>query len=775
MLQATLWPVKTAPFLTALDDLTLSKIHDSEYIVYDLETTALTPQSLPTTLGKGAMIGGETWARYSRLYGAKLDCRPRARILTAGLSDGEKLAFDLDSLSEWDRQRLVRACLHERIVIGHNLGFDYMWSLTLAQGWEPQVTLDTQLLIRCLRPGLPWLLHTQAVDPEARDARAIIESKGTEASASLDAIGVSLGLTKLDKSNQHARNWCPVVLSPGHYDYVLGDVTAPLEVIFRLAGTRDIDAAVLALIEEDKRRGESYFGVYEKLPLELARISHRGIPLHMPTLRAIEAHRAAAVSQLADEVVRHIPLLEPHKPRLASSKSGVSAEVKRALAGYARDHGCILGTGEDGEPEINADAAKIAKADALDGWKAWDKLQHAKKTLASCAEYELASKRLVGNRETQRLHPLLAATTVTARLRAKVPNVQNMVTPEKGVPAELQFRSVITALPNHSIVSADYSQIELRVAAALAVRARREAEAALAGAFQVPLWVLEALKRAQDPSIELVTAGDGFDAYRDGLAAAYRGTLRLGTPLADAFRARVDVHLLTACSMARRQGLITFDEPRALDYLMRSDVDANALKEQLATQRKNAKAPNFGLLYGMQADKLWRMGVVDYGLTWDTTEAAAARAAWFEDFPDVAFWQAWTRCVYVAPKVEAVTLYRRNRYTKALETQEGVRMRTASTLRGRPICTPEIRQALNYQDQGTGADIISDAIVNLPEPVRSFVINIVHDEIVLEVPDHALEVAKAQLRETMLAAADRALAPYGIPADVDVSVSRSWE
>lgn len=62
---------------------------------------------------------------------------------------------------------------------------------------------------------------------------------------------------------------------------------------------------------------------------------------------------------------------------------------------------------------------------------------------------------------------------------------------------------------------------------------------------------------------------------------------------------------------------------------------------KIENQRQSAKALNFGLLYGMGADKLWKMGVTDYNMSWSLAEAAAAKNAWFYIYADIAWWQLW--------------------------------------------------------------------------------------------------------------------------------------
>ena len=76
--------------------------------------------------------------------------------------------------------------------------------------------------------------------------------------------------------------------------------------------------------------------------------------------------------------------------------------------------------------------------------------------------------------------------------------------------------------------------------------------------------------------------------------------------MTDAFRAGLDVHLLTGVGLAARQGFLDLGGLDAGAYL--AAADAAAMKDRLTTQRQSAKALNFGLLYGMQAEALTPSG-----------------------------------------------------------------------------------------------------------------------------------------------------------------------
>ena len=103
-----------------------------------------------------------------------------------------------------------------------------------------------------------------------------------------------------------------------------------------------------------------------------------------------------------------------------------------------------------------------------------------------------------------------------------------------------------------------------------------------------------------------------------------------------------------------------------------------------------------------------------------------------------------------------------------------IRLYKTTTLTGRPIATlNELNAALNYQAQGTGADILASAIAALPEMTATMMMMPVHDELVFEVPSGSADAIRAEVEATMVAAAASVLGP-SIPARVETSVGQTW-
>lgn len=792
-------------FLTSYTKDHRARIIASEFTVVDAETTGLTAQSKPISVGGSAKIGPEsTWSNYKKLVGegAGLNCSVRMRVWSIQLSDGSRLAWDLDKLGGVDVKNLLVDSVHDKIVIGHNLAFDFNWviSFTGRRSIKPRLVLDTMLIARCIKPASVYSIHRLGAKGDEA-AQAVIGKSGN-ASASLAAIAVGLGMEEPDKSWQHPRNWAVSHLSAGHYDYVLGDIDAPLEIIRTWTRTYPETpfAETLAKLRAlDAALGGSYFAIYEKVPMALAKISHTGMPLHVPTVEAVRSYRVGQMPGLISSVIEHMPPMAEYLAKLEARSPATSAEMKKVLGDYAAANDCKLDEADDGTPVINAKSAKMKGAADLAGWKAWEQLQSTKKLLSLCDEYSGIASTLKEGQDPdfRRLRPLLSARTATGRVASQVPNVMNLprpgrmpsdFMPEESAPtraerwAELQFRAVVRAPAGHTLISADYGQIELRIAAALALRAIRDAKASIVGEIELPeskKWFLEALRWGEDIDAEIPVFEDeeksGFEGFRARIARVWRKlSISEARPMADAFRAGVDPHLLTGITLAARQGLVDLAGSHPIEWLKANKSDESALKKRFAAQRQSAKALNFGLLYGMQAEKLYTHGIVDYGLSWSLEDAEDSRTAWFELFPEIEFLQMWHQLVLMPGKKEAEPMFRRNPYSKQLQI-ENVRVGAASTLRGRPVVATEAREILNYSDQGSGADMLLEAVTSMSDEAFDCIIDLIHDEVLMCVPLEKADRVQAELERAMLASADSVLAPWGIPAEAEGARMLFWK
>ncbi|WP_132997822.1 DNA polymerase I [Sulfitobacter sp. TCYB15] len=203
--------------------------------------------------------------------------------------------------------------------------------------------------------------------------------------------------------------------------------------------------------------------------------------------------------------------------------------------------------------------------------------------------------------------------------------------------------------------------------------------------------------------------------------------------LKQAFQDGIDIHALTASEMFG----VPLDE-------MTSDV------------RRQAKAINFGVIYGISGFGLAR------NLRIPRAEAQGFIDRYFERFP-------------------GIRTYMND--TKAFAKEHGF----VQTLFGRKIHTPEIsakgpragfaqRAAINAPIQGTAADVIRRAMIRMPDAIKDLPATMllqVHDELLFEVEKGAEDDLIAAARKVMENAADPVV-KLDVKLDVDAGVGASW-
>ncbi|MCC7255754.1 MAG: DNA polymerase I, partial [Dokdonella sp.] len=182
--------------------------------------------------------------------------------------------------------------------------------------------------------------------------------------------------------------------------------------------------------------------------------------------------------------------------------------------------------------------------------------------------------------------------------------------------------------------------------------------------------------------------------------------------------------------------------------LPQSEVDAS--------QRRAAKAINFGLMYGMSAFGLARQLGVSRG------EAQDYMARYFTRYPGVhAFMERVREQAHRDGYVE--TLFGRRLHLDYINSRNQAQRAGAE------------RAAINAPMQGTAADIIKRAMIAvdgwlLDQGDRARMLMQVHDELVFEVRDDAVEAIVAGVRERMSAAAS-----LSVPLVVDVGTGPNWD
>lgn len=263
-----------------------------------------------------------------------------------------------------------------------------------------------------------------------------------------------------------------------------------------------------------------------------------------------------------------------------------------------------------------------------------------------------------------RLHPkYMQIGAWSGRMSCYGPNIQQ-------IPREADFRSCFTASAGQKLVLADYSQIELRVAAFI--------------------------------------SGD--------------------STMKAACRSGRDLHALTASLL--------------------SGIPAESVTK---AQRQAAKAVNFGLIFGMGAAGLMQYASQSYGVDMTLEEAERFRNTFFQNYHGINWWHH--------DLMESHPLEGR-------------------TLTGRKFLFPPntgLADLANTPVQGTAADILKTALGILIARIQGGdkkIVAIVHDEILMEVPEAEAEESAVLLKNVMEEAA--AMILTDIPCTVDAKISDSW-
>ncbi len=274
---------------------------------------------------------------------------------------------------------------------------------------------------------------------------------------------------------------------------------------------------------------------------------------------------------------------------------------------------------------------------------------------------------------TGRVHTSYNQTgAATGRLSSSDPNLQNIpVRTREG----RRIREAFIAAPGYQIISADYSQIELRLMAHM----------------------------AQD--LNLITA----------------------------FVQDQDIHQATA-----------------------AEVLGLSLEQVTPEQRRDAKAINFGLLYGMSAFGLARQ------LKVDRQAAQEYMDRYFTRYPQVRVFMESTR-KKAREQGYVETLWGRRLYLPEIRSSQVMRQKAAE------------RAAINAPLQGSAADIIKMAMIRLDEwlhenKVDAKMIMQVHDELVFEAAEKEVQRVMAAMKEHMTQ-----VISLQVPLTVSIGCGPNWD
>ena len=227
-----------------------------------------------------------------------------------------------------------------------------------------------------------------------------------------------------------------------------------------------------------------------------------------------------------------------------------------------------------------------------------------------------------------------------------------------------------------------------------------------------------------------------------------------GKVLVDADYSQIELRLLAHISGDEHMQA-AFMSGEDIHRVTASQVFNTPLSEVTSLQRSRAKAVNFGIVYGISS---WSLAQ-DIGVF--PNEAKAYMDAYLEKYSGV---REYMKNIVEKAKAEGYvkTLYNRRRALPELKSSN-FNMRSFGE-----------RVALNMPIQGTAADIIKLAMVNVynrlkAEGLESKLILQVHDELICECPEHEAQRVAELLSEEMSGAAK-----LSVPLTVDAKIGHSW-
>ena len=216
------------------------------------------------------------------------------------------------------------------------------------------------------------------------------------------------------------------------------------------------------------------------------------------------------------------------------------------------------------------------------------------------------------------------------------------------------------------------------------------------------------------------------------------------------------IELRIMAHLSQDQDLINaFTQGKDIHRSTAAEIFGVALDEVTSEQRRNAKAINFGLIYGMSAFGLSRqLGI-------GRADAQSYMDLYFKRYPGV---QTFMHDIREKAKAQGYveTLFGRRLYLPDINSSNGMRRKAAE------------RVAINAPMQGTAADIIKRAMIQLDQKLQNdpdiAMIMQVHDELVFEVRSEKVAFYSELIKTQMESAADLV-----VPLIVEVGQGTNWD
>ena len=242
---------------------------------------------------------------------------------------------------------------------------------------------------------------------------------------------------------------------------------------------------------------------------------------------------------------------------------------------------------------------------------------------------------------------------------------------------------------------------------------------------------------------QLFRASDGYvfaDCDWAGVELRIMAQLSKDPKMREVFTREKDLHIITAAALSNKpEEAITKD----------------------SSERQLAKAVNFGLIYGMGPDRFRLYAKTSFDVNLSKAEAEKAKKVFFNLYREIKTYHRtiaeWPSETYCLPEGE----------------RQMIAVRCAS---GRVrLFEPSVNyftNAVNHPDQGTGADMLKEALTRLHRDTDYRIVLPVHDEILLEVPEGEAQKAKEVLKTIMLDVERKYVTV--VPAEAEAKIGPTW-
>ena len=217
------------------------------------------------------------------------------------------------------------------------------------------------------------------------------------------------------------------------------------------------------------------------------------------------------------------------------------------------------------------------------------------------------------------------------------------------------------------------------------------------------------------------------------------------------------IELRVMAHMSKDEGLLkAFQEGEDVHSKTASEVFNVDIEKVTTDLRRNAKAINFGLIYGISAFGLGKQ----LGITRNL--AAEYMAMYFEKYPGVKEYMESTKKL-AGENGYIETLFGRRLYLRDINASNAMRRQASE------------RAAINAPVQGTAADIMKIAMIKMHKLIKETNIDAklilqVHDELILDTPAKEIDQVIELVTESMMGAAN-----LDVPLEIDIGIGDNWD